>query len=225
MKIILKCPEGVVPGGADTAVCTEVIPESMDACRLAEQFCRLGRQREGCFLIRLDGDGTASLPLKEETQIQMVRVMVRSLYQGAYSLRKEGMKELKKEDIFGMREILQDFGNAVFYIESDAAEDSGLIRAVRYGELEGKCIAYARSLGNLPANYLGTEEFAGYIRNLAGKLGVSCRILDHMDLKEQGFGGILAVNQGSARGAKMALLIRECVPGQAFTALVGKGIL
>ena len=53
MKIILKCPEGVVPGGADTAVCTEVIPESMDACRLAEQFCRLGRQREGCFLIRL----------------------------------------------------------------------------------------------------------------------------------------------------------------------------
>ena len=225
MKIILKCPEGVVPGGADTAVCTEVIPESMDACRLAEQFCRLGRQREGCFLIRLDGDGTASLPLKAETQIQMVRVMVRSLYQGAYSLRKEGMKELKKEDIFGMREILQDFGNAVFYIESDAAEDSGLIRAVRYGELEGKCIAYARSLGNLPANYLGTEEFAGYIRTLAGKLGVSCRILDHMDLKEQGFGGILAVNQGSARGAKMALLIRECVPGQAFTALVGKGIL
>ena len=39
-----------MPGNHDSSVFTEVIPESMDARRLAEQFCRLGRQRKGCFL-------------------------------------------------------------------------------------------------------------------------------------------------------------------------------
>ena len=39
MKIILKHPSETVPGNHDSSVFTEVIPESMDAQRLAEQFC------------------------------------------------------------------------------------------------------------------------------------------------------------------------------------------
>ena len=104
------------------------------------------------------------------------------------------MKELKKEDIFGMREILQDFGNAVFYIESDAAEDSAYTRSPIRGagrKMYCLCQKPGQSSGKLPGN----RGICGYIRNLAGELGVSCRILDHMELKEQGFGGILAVNQ------------------------------
>ena len=153
MKIILKHPSETVPGNHDSSVFTEVIPESMDARRLAEQFCRLGRQRKGCFLIRLDIDSAAFYRLKAEEQRQMVRLLVRSMYQGAYRFRKEGLKELQKGDVFGMRESLADFGSAVFYLESSAAEDSGFKRAVRYGELEGRCIAYARSL---PAHSLPT---------------------------------------------------------------------
>lgn len=225
MKIILKHPSETTPGNQDFSVFTEVIPESMDARRLAEQFCRLGRQRKGCFLIRLDMDSAAFCHLKAEEKRQMVRILVRSMYQGAYLFRKEGLKELQKGDVFEMRENLANFGSAVFYLESSAAEDSGLIRAVRYGELEGRCIAYARSLGNLPANYLGAEEFSAYMEKLAEELGVTCRILDGMELKRQGFGGILAVNQGSDREAKLAVLTRKCVPGQPFTALVGKGVL
>ncbi|MCA5963468.1 hypothetical protein LC724_28070 [Blautia sp. RD014234] len=118
----------------------------MDARRLAEQFCRLGRQRKGCFLIRLDIDSAAFYRLKAEEQRQMVCLLVRSMYQGAYRFRKEGLKELQKGDVFGMRESLADFGSAVFYLESSAAEDSGFIRAVRYGELEGDVLLMPEAL-------------------------------------------------------------------------------
>ena len=155
MKIILKHPSETVPGNHDSSVFTEVIPESMDARRLAEQFCRLGRQRKGCFLIRLDIDSAAFYRLKAEEQRQMVRLLVRSMYQGAYRFRKEGLKELQKGDVFGMRESLADFGSAVFYLESSAAEDSGFIRAVRYGELEEMyclCQKPWQSSGQLPGS-------------------------------------------------------------------------
>lgn len=218
MKFILKCPQTSGTETLDIPVCTEVIPDHTDAGRLAEQFNRLGKQRGDCFRIPLDG-----IPL--EQQREAARLIVRSVFQGAYRFRKEGLKDLQGKDIFGMRESLADFGDTVFYIESHAAEDEGLKRAVRYGELEGRCIAHARSLGNLPANYLGTEELSAYIRNLGGDLGAECRILGREELKAQGFGGILAVNRGSAQEPKLAVLTTERVLGRPLTALVGKGIL
>ncbi len=218
MKFILKYLQTSGMGALDMPACTEVIPDHTDAGRLAEQFNRLGKQRGDCFKIPLD-----KIPL--EQQSEAARLIVRAVCQGAYRFRKEGLKDLQGKDIFRMRESLADFGDTVFYIESHGAEDAELERAVRYGELEGRCMAHARSLGNLPANYLGTEEFTAYIRDLGADLGVACRILGREELKAQGFGGILAVNRGSAQEPKLAVLTAERGLERPLTALVGKGIL
>ncbi|MFQ7550305.1 MAG: hypothetical protein ACLRMZ_08360 [Blautia marasmi] len=46
MKFILKYPQTSGMGALDMPACTEVIPDHTDDGRLAEQFNRLGKQRE-----------------------------------------------------------------------------------------------------------------------------------------------------------------------------------
>jgi leucyl aminopeptidase len=69
------------------------------------------------------------------------------------------------------------------------------------GENMGKCRGYARTLGNLPNNYLHTEDLVRYAEDLAKNLGVFCRTFRNRELEELNCSGLLAVNQGSGREA------------------------
>lgn len=98
-------------------------------------------------------------------------------------------------------------------------------------------IAWARDLGNTPANDLGPDDFAREARAASRGTGVSIRALGKREIERERMGGVLGVSAGSSRPP--AFLIGEHRPaakgakgsrGPASKAkgtavLVGKGVM
>ena len=135
----------------------------------------------------------------------------------------ENFRKLGKQKVYENRDSLCDYGDTcyTFVLEGSAQE----IAALERGELLGRCKGYARTLGNMPNNYLHTEDLTFYAQTLAQELGIDCEIYGDQKLEELGCGALLAVNQGSRREAAMVVLRYEGAPGTDWTALVGKGLM
>ena len=201
--------------GAGRAAAQEIRARSREelfaACR------RAGRARAGNWRIFVDAAGES-----------LLQEAVRCLYDGAYLFRKDCLKELAGQPVFAHRDALADCGSGVYtFVLSGLSEEAALAAAER-GRLLGTCKGYARSLGNLPNNYLHAKQMTDYVRALAEALGegVSCRILDHEALERLGCGALLAVNRGRKEEAFLAAL--EYSGGEQTDrklALVGKGLL
>ena len=98
-----------------------------------------------------------------------------------------------------------------------------LQRAAREAGVVARAAAWARDLGNTPANDLGPADFAREVRRLAGR-GVRIRALGKREIERERMGGLLAVNSGSVRPP--VFLIGDYAPAEsgATAVLVGKGI-
>lgn len=85
-------------------------------------------------------------------------------------------------------------------------------------------VAWARDLGNTPANDLGPVELAQAARDMAKASGLRVTVLAKAEIARERMGGLLAVNSGSARPP--LFLICEYAPRNAAgtAVLVGKGI-
>lgn len=102
---------------------------------------------------------------------------------------------------------------------SAAAED-----AVRRGQIIAESRAAARDLVNLPPNEITPTNLAERATSLAEKHGLTVEVIDENALKEQGFGAILGVAQGSAQPPRV-IVLRYGDPNAATRlAFVGKGI-
>ncbi|GAB3081406.1 leucyl aminopeptidase [Corynebacterium aquatimens] len=82
----------------------------------------------------------------------------------------------------------------------------------------------ARDLVNTPANYLFPASYADIVADLGRSAGLTVEVLDESALAEQGFGGILAVGQGSARPPRLVHLSWAPADAERSVALVGKGV-
>ncbi|MDD3410481.1 MAG: M17 family metallopeptidase [Eubacteriales bacterium] len=156
--------------------------------------------------------------VQNEAQAEMA---VRAFFHGAYRVNREGVRALHGQPIFEARESLCDFGGAALCLQSE----SDLTQAAQRGLAFARCEAYARTLGNLPNNFLHAAELAQYARDLAEARGLSCRVLGEAELRALGCGGILAVNQGSAEEAKLVVLEYGAPGDEPPLALVGKGVM
>jgi leucyl aminopeptidase len=103
------------------------------------------------------------------------------------------------------------------------AETSDLRRRATEAVVLSRAAAWARDLGNTPANDLGPEEFAREARRLAGS-SIRITALDKAEIEGERMGGLLAVNSGSVRPP--VFLIGEYTPpkSRGTAVLVGKGI-
>ena len=157
-----------------------------------ENFRKLGKKRGGDCRIVVKKEG-----FSEEEWIQMLCNGVCSLYDGAYLFSRNGVKMLGKQKVYENRDSLCDYGDTcyTFVLEGSVQE----IAALERGELLGRCKGYARTLGNLPNNYLHTEDLTFYAQTLAQELGIDCEIYGDQKLEGLGCGALLAVNQGSRR--------------------------
>ena len=135
------------------------------------------------------------------------------------------MKHLQKNQVFDKRDDLSDFGDGTCIFVTDQIEEEEKKAVIKRGQELGICKGYARMLGNLPNNYLHTEDMVCYARKLAESLGTDCQVFDDKKLHEMGCGGLLAVNQGSSREAAMVVLRYEGAPGEEMIGLVGKGLM
>lgn len=95
---------------------------------------------------------------------------------------------------------------------------------VQRGHIIARATAFARDLANGPGNEV-TPAFLGQTAlEMGERLGLKVMVLDKPQLVEQGFGGILAVGQGSANEPRF-IVIEHGVAGNGPTiCLVGKGI-
>jgi leucyl aminopeptidase len=84
--------------------------------------------------------------------------------------------------------------------------------------------AWARDLGNTPANDLGPAEFAREVRRMSRGRRIALRALGRREIAREKMGGLLGVNAGSARPP--LFLIGDYRPARAkkTVVLVGKGI-
>ena len=98
----------------------------------------------------------------------------------------------------------------------------GLAQAVAIAE----GVRFARELANLPPNICNPSYIAARAQAFAeANEGVSCRVLDHEEMEQLGFGSLLAVGRGSANKPRLvALEYKGGAAGDKPYAFVGKGI-
>lgn len=85
-------------------------------------------------------------------------------------------------------------------------------------------VLLARDLVNTPSSHLYPESYSVIASNEASKHGLQTTILDEKQLADQGFGGILAVGNGSSRKPRLLHIDWKPRKAKKSIALVGKGI-
>lgn len=81
-----------------------------------------------------------------------------------------------------------------------------------------------RDLVNTPPSHLTPASFCERLRPLSRKVGVQVEILNEVQLKRQGYGGIIGVGQGSANPPRLLHLSYRPRKSKHRLAYIGKGI-
>ena len=105
-------------------------------------------------------------------------------------------------------------------VATDAAADALIERATA----AAIAVHTVRDLVNTAPNDLYPESFADAAVSLAEGLPVTVEVLADADLRAGGFGGIIAVGQGSSRGPRLVKVSYSPAGAEKHVALVGKGI-
>ncbi|WP_106814592.1 leucyl aminopeptidase [Microbacterium timonense] len=106
-------------------------------------------------------------------------------------------------------------------VHGDADADDAALRLIRE---TAASVALVKDLVNIPAEWLGPADLAERAAAEVAELPVTVQILDEVALREQGFGGILGVGQGSDRPPRLVRLEYAPEGATRHVALVGKGI-
>jgi len=100
-----------------------------------------------------------------------------------------------------------------------------LEQGIKVGQTIAKGVILARDLSNAPSNELTPKRLAKHAKELANSHGLKLTVLDKEELKQQGFGGLMAVGQGSAQTPRFIILeYGEAGPDHPTICLVGKGV-
>ncbi|QGU05042.1 leucyl aminopeptidase [Corynebacterium comes] len=110
-------------------------------------------------------------------------------------------------------------GKVVFVSETKA--DAEVFDIAR---ITAEAVIFARDLVNTPSSHLYPESYAGILSAEAEAAGLEIEVLNEKALAKQGYGGILAVGQGSARAPRLVRLTWSPKKSKKTVALVGKGI-
>ncbi len=97
-------------------------------------------------------------------------------------------------------------------------------RGIKFGAIGARAACIARDMANEPGNQWTPSHFADFAKQLAKKNGLVCKVLSKAQMKQQGMGGILGVNQGSDQPPKMVILEYKVNPKASTLLLVGKGL-
>jgi leucyl aminopeptidase len=106
------------------------------------------------------------------------------------------------------------------------AADQAALGEVRRAESVGRAVRLTRDWVNTPPNQLRPPQFADAVIAAAKGSGLLVEVLDFDELKAGGYGGIVAVGQGSDALPRLVKLsyVPEGVESPKRVALVGKGI-
>ncbi len=108
---------------------------------------------------------------------------------------------------------------------TDAGRAGGVRSAADEAAVISEIIAEVRDLANQPANAAHPPAIVRAARSFARRYGLSCSVMDDRQLRRKGFGGLLAVAQGSPHSAHLITLkYRGTRPGLKPAVFIGKTI-
>ena len=103
--------------------------------------------------------------------------------------------------------------------------DADDARALAQGQAIAAGVAFARELGNLPANICNPVYLAEQARAFAARFdNTECEVLEREQMQALGMGSLLAVSQGSANPPRLVVLRYRNGGDAKPYVLVGKGI-
>lgn len=111
-------------------------------------------------------------------------------------------------------------------IEVDRGDLDGAVvdEALRHAGATVDAVNLVRDLVNEPALDLYPESYADRVLQLTADLPLDVRVWGLDELREEGFGGIVGVGQGSSRPPRLVRVDYSPAGASAHLALVGKGI-
>jgi leucyl aminopeptidase len=158
------------------------------------------------------GEQTVLLALPAETEEQVEAVAEGALL-GAYAY-----TEYRRTNKTTKRPA------QAFTLVTPLAETKGAKAQVARAKVLARSVHLVRDLVNTPPSDLHPDDFARTAAKAgsAAKLGVD--VWDSQQLRDQGFGGLTAVGQGSAHGPRLVRIEYRPQTARHHIALVGKGI-
>ncbi|MGH9365437.1 MAG: leucyl aminopeptidase family protein [Thermoanaerobaculia bacterium] len=96
--------------------------------------------------------------------------------------------------------------------------------AAREAQVVAAAAAWARDLGNTPANDLGPVEFSREVRAMCRGRRIALRVLGKREIARERMAGVLGVNAGSARPPQFVIGQWRPARAKKTVVLVGKGI-
>jgi leucyl aminopeptidase len=96
--------------------------------------------------------------------------------------------------------------------------------AAKRAEIIAEQTFLVRDLINTPPSHLTPDSFSQRLKKLSSKYGVKAEIITDTALKKSGFGGIIAVGQGSANPPRLLHVTYSPAKAKKRYAFVGKGI-
>jgi len=104
------------------------------------------------------------------------------------------------------------------------ADRRKLLAAAHEASVTADAAAWARDLGNTPANDLGPEEFAAAVQAMGKKRGLHVQVFDKKRIEQERLAGLLAVNSGSVRPPRLVIAEHRPERSRGTAVFVGKGI-
>ena len=171
------------------------------------------RRAAGSAARELAGQSAATFALPASTLAQ-ISAVAEGAALGAYAF-----NEFRSSTKTDFKEPLEQIVIAT-KSTSDAAAKRALVRA----EIIARNTAMVRDLINTPPSHLTPDSFCTRMKKLATPLGLKVEILNEATLKNQGYGGIIGVGQGSANPPRLLHISYTPSKARARYAFVGKGI-
>lgn len=109
-------------------------------------------------------------------------------------------------------------------IATSASQDRHVREAVRQADVIATEVMVARDLVNTPPSALNPAELADAAVAAVAGLDVAVEVLEEEALRQAGYGGIVAVGQGSTNAPRLVRLSYRPARSKVHVALVGKGI-
>lgn len=104
-------------------------------------------------------------------------------------------------------------------------DSANLHPAIQRGSIIAQGIKRARDLANAPGNRMTPARLAAVAQEIGSSTALRTTVLEQAELEKQGFGGLLAVAQGSAQPPYFIIMEHgEKSPDYPTICLVGKGI-
>lgn len=168
---------------------------------------------------RQRGFTSVSLPVLDETGLAAIAEIAQALVEGALL----GLYRFDKLRTLSQAEQRKRIDSITLAVER-AADLAIVKRAAETAKVIAEAVCLARDYINGPSNFVTPTFLANEARRIAKALKLKCTVISFAQLKRLGFGGIVAVAQGSAHPAQFIVLEYKPARSKATIALCGKGI-